>query len=299
MMNYGNIVKSENNLPATDQVLAKFEAFVKYAHLVYNSAAKPEWCKSEGDLVICLMSGYEMGIAMSMSMKYIYVIKGRIAVESEALRALILRREPNATFKIVTYSPEKSVVLAGMPGKELMEFTYTMEQARRMPNFDTKFAYKSDPALMLLNRNTARIKSIVFPHVCFLPTDAEVEEMAEAKAAVEMETDTEPEILETTAEIIEESEPAPKTTKKSGNSEPKLSEAQATLQKNIIGYLMREYGSEDSEFKTRKREYPGLLKIITNGKCDPGSLLGLKLNQLTDKDCEEAIENLNTINSNK
>lgn len=157
-----------DNLPAihsaTADALALVEPAGALAERLARSAFVPVAFRGKPDeLLACILTGHEMGLAPMAALRGIHVIEGRPSISAELMRAMVLR----AGHDVWTEEASGSrVTLCGRRAgsSEVTRVTWTLDDARRA-NLAGKQNWTRYPRAMLLARATSELVRLLFPDV--------------------------------------------------------------------------------------------------------------------------------------
>lgn len=224
-----------------DQLRGLGETLVK-------SGLLPASIKTAEAAVVIILKGRELGIPPMEALNSINVIQGKPTVSPQLMLALIYR-SGQGSIQIIERSDARSVVRAYRKGLPPQEFTFTLDDARRL-GLAEKDNYRKQPAVMLQWRNVAAAARAVFPDVIsglYLPEEMGAEVVVDDEGNMTViETSPTPTAPQATpAEVLEgeivEPQPQPIT-------EPQIKK---------IAVLLREIGADKD--RALSRQFCGLL----------------------------------------
>jgi hypothetical protein len=128
--------------PPTDEL----SAMIDLSSRLYKSAARPEWMKSDADMLTVMLKAWEMNISYTTAMDQLGLVNGKIVANTQLLVALCLVNEPDITFEIIAEDAESTTVRFTRPSKGYKkEFCYTNTMAREAGLIDKPVwkAYRS------------------------------------------------------------------------------------------------------------------------------------------------------------
>lgn len=139
-----------------DQLRGLGETLVK-------SGLLPASIKTAEAAVVIILKGRELGIPPMEALNSINVIQGKPTVSPQLMLALIYR-SGQGSIQIIERSDVRSVVRAYRKGLPPQDFTFTLDDARRL-GLAEKDNYRKQPAVMLQWRNVAAAARAVFPDI--------------------------------------------------------------------------------------------------------------------------------------
>lgn len=207
------------------------EMMWKLSQRISNTPFVPKGLQGKPESVLaCILYGSELGIGPMTSLNSIHVIEGRTAMSPELMRAMVARHGHRID---VLENSTTACEVKGIRSDTGSTATvrWTMEDAH-LAGLAGKNNWKNYPRAMLLARATSELCRIVFPDI-IAGLSYTPEEVASIEGVEYVMENAEPEVIEdlvvVEAEIVEETEPMPKTTRK------KVGEALgATLIENIV-----------------------------------------------------------------
>jgi hypothetical protein len=130
-----------------------------------------------------ILYGRELGLAPMTSLRSVALIKGRPALSSEAMRAMVLAAGHHITFEEMTST--RCVIIGRRRGSEdSTRVVFTMDDAKKM-GVGGNAQYAKMPRQMLAARATAELCRLVFADVIGgLVADVEVDDDSEPLASV-------------------------------------------------------------------------------------------------------------------
>jgi hypothetical protein len=145
-------------------------ASLEAAYKVAAMAAKIQLCgvTTPEDALVRILTGRELGLTALQSMRLIYVVEGRPALDASLMLALSLNHPSCEYFDLVESSPERATYRACRRGREEVVLTWTLEQAKKAGLLDrgkdpTKNNWHRYPDAMLRARCVSALARIVFP----------------------------------------------------------------------------------------------------------------------------------------
>lgn len=145
---------------------ANFEA----AYRVAAMAAKIQLCgvTTPEDALVRMMTGRELGLTAFQSMRLVYVVEGRPALDASLMLALCLNHRECEYFDLVSTSDKEATYRAKRKGRTEVVLSWTIEQAKSAGLIDrgkdpAKNNWNRYPSAMLRARCTSALARIVFP----------------------------------------------------------------------------------------------------------------------------------------
>lgn len=136
-----------------------------YASKLYNVASP------EAALMI-LLTGRDLGLTASQSLRAVYVVSGKPVVSSDAMVAAIRRSGLCASWRVVETTVERCTIETTRRGEDQPEReTFDLSDARRA-GLDRKDVWRAYPRDMLRHRCAAALARRVYPDVilgCYAP----------------------------------------------------------------------------------------------------------------------------------
>lgn len=154
-------------MSGTDLMILRPSSFAElqeWATTFAPSMLVPESLRNKpGDVAIVLMSGAELGIPPMQALRQLYVVKGRVTMAAEMMRARCLARSECEYFICNQTDAKQAVFEAKRKGApRSVVLGYTMEQAVRA-GLTSNPSWKAHPEAMLVARASAALARIVFP----------------------------------------------------------------------------------------------------------------------------------------
>jgi len=173
--------------PALDFIPANIDEAWRHSELYARAGIIPDALKGKPhDVLICLLTGAELGISPMQALREVYVIKGKTFIAS-ALRVAIVRQSKEClAWQLVESTPEKATYRTqrrGDAAPTTMTFTMREAEVAGLPAQNSK--YKTDGALMLRRRCASRLIDEVYPDVIRgVADDVSAEDVVEGAAEV-------------------------------------------------------------------------------------------------------------------
>jgi hypothetical protein len=134
-----------------------------FGETLVKSGLLPQSIKTPEAAVVIILKGRELGIPPMEALNSISVIQGKPTVSPQLMLALIYR-SGLGSIQILERTDSRSVVRAHRKGLPPQDFTFTLEDARRL-GLAEKDNYRKQPSVMLQWRNVAAAARAVFPDV--------------------------------------------------------------------------------------------------------------------------------------
>jgi hypothetical protein len=203
-----DLPKVEKKDPIIEQVLVATEAQLRRkARIAIKSGYLPSNIYTEDQVLTIVRAGEELGLPFMSSLRCIYLIEGKIALEATAMRALVFRKIPGARIDFIECSAERCLVEMQRPGGKTNLFAFTIEDARRA-GLLAKKNWKYPISMLIARASTIGIKAI-FPDAILggFGLAYEVDEIDDDKVGPLSETDIEIEKLRSEILIVSSSMP--------------------------------------------------------------------------------------------
>lgn len=121
-----------------------------------ESTMMPKWIKTPGQATAIMLAGHELGLQPMAAVRHLYVVNGAVVASAQALASLVLANEPGADIVILETTAEKATVELRRPGRQPLQITYTIEDAKRA-KLTGKDNWSLYPADMLRWRAISRV----------------------------------------------------------------------------------------------------------------------------------------------
>jgi hypothetical protein len=182
------------------------EEQIHYAQAMAGASLLPEaYRKAPANVLIAMQAAESLGITPFQAIQGIDVIKGKMSLSAEMMRALILRDGHTLRVDVLTENGCRLLVARREHPDEVQQFDYTIEDAKRAGLSGGNWA--AHPKAMLLARCTTMAARAVFPDVIggMAATEDAHDEPRRVDTTRLMPTPTEPmHIVDTdTGEIVE------------------------------------------------------------------------------------------------
>lgn len=171
--------------PALDFIPSNIDEAWRHSELYARAGIIPDALKGKPhDVLICLLTGAELGISPMQALREVYVIKGKTFIAS-ALRVAIVRQSKEClAWQLVESTDQRATYATQRRGDaKPTTMTFTMAEAEKagLPAQNSK--YKTDGALMLRRRCASRLIDEVYPDVIRgVADEVAAEDVAEVKA---------------------------------------------------------------------------------------------------------------------
>lgn len=157
---------------------ADWQILKEQAKMAVQSGFLPIAINTPEKAVIIALKGRELGIPMMQAFSSISVIKGKPALSSELMLALIYRKYPNAKISFKT-PPEKAheecTIEAQRPHGDIQTFKFSVDDAKRAGLIGTEgSAWHKYPTAMLRARAISGMARALFPECiagCYTPEE--------------------------------------------------------------------------------------------------------------------------------
>jgi len=143
---------------------SEFKNMIRMADYAVKSQMLPFGITKPEQALLIMMKGRELGIPPIQSFSSIHVIKGKTAISSELMLALIYGRFPDAKVEFAVANNEVCHIIAKRPGDREVEVAFSMEDAKRAKLLG-KENWQLYPAAMLRARCISAMARMVFPDV--------------------------------------------------------------------------------------------------------------------------------------
>jgi hypothetical protein len=153
----GKTSEGETYDPVTGQILEerkkRNESIVlrEKAKTFLRSGYAPGGMFREDQVITIARAGAELGIPFYAALRSIFIVDGKIALESALMRGLVLRKVKGARIDFLEVSSERCVVEMQRPGGRINTFVYTIDDAKQAGLLG-KSNWKKNPISMLMNR---------------------------------------------------------------------------------------------------------------------------------------------------
>lgn len=132
--------------------------------------------------LMILLTGRDLGLTASQSLRAVYVVNGKPVVSSDAMVAAIRRSGLATSWRVVESTVERCTITTKRAGEDEPESeTFSMDDAKRA-GLDRKDVWRAYPRDMLRHRCAAALARRVYPDVilgCYAP--GELDEPAPAE----------------------------------------------------------------------------------------------------------------------
>lgn len=122
--------------------------------------------------LMILLTGKDLGLTASQSLRAVYVVNGKPVVSSDAMVAAIRRSGLAASWRVVETTVERCTITTKRVGEDQPESeTFTLDDAKRA-GLDRKDVWRAYPRDMLRHRCAAALARRVYPDVilgCYAP----------------------------------------------------------------------------------------------------------------------------------
>lgn len=162
------------------------------------------------DVLVTLLLGAEVGLSPMMSLRSIYVVKGKPTMSADLMVAICLASPLCEYFRRLEDPPEDAeVYVTRRAGDKEMRATFTMEDAEKAKLVRTDSTWTKHPKAMLRARAKSILARDVYPDLLHgFYSSEEAEEFDEDESELTApEAPTEPAPVED-AELVDETEPA-------------------------------------------------------------------------------------------
>lgn len=140
------------------------EEQIHYAQAMAGASLLPEaYRKQPANILIAMQAGESLGITPFQAIQGIDVIKGKMSLSAELMRALILRDGHTLRVDVLTENGCRLLVARREHPDEVQQFDFTIEDAKRAGLSGGNWA--AHPKAMLLARCTTLAARAVFPDV--------------------------------------------------------------------------------------------------------------------------------------
>lgn len=136
-----------------------------YAKALAEASLLPEsYRKQPANVLVAIETADALGISAMQALQGITVIKGKMTMSAELMRALVLRAGHQLRVDVLTETECRMVAARREWPDDVQAFTFTMSDAQRA-GLATSDTYKRHPKAMLLARATSLACRAVFPDV--------------------------------------------------------------------------------------------------------------------------------------
>jgi hypothetical protein len=140
------------------------EEQIHYAQAMAGASLLPEaYRKQPANILIAMQAAESLGITPFQAIQGIDVIKGKMSLSAELMRALILRDGHTLRVDVLTENGCRLLVARREHPDEVQQFDFTLEDAKRAGLTGGNWA--AHPKAMLLARCTTMAARAVFPDV--------------------------------------------------------------------------------------------------------------------------------------
>lgn len=146
----------------------------KQCSVFVKSGFLPKAINTVEKCVSVVLMGRELGLAPMTALCNISIINGKPTLEAKLMLGLILKKYPNAYYKIISNTAQVAEVCLGRNADIVGKFSYTITQAREA-GLLSKDNWKYYPADMLLWRAISRGCRVMFPDVLTVTAHSEDE----------------------------------------------------------------------------------------------------------------------------
>jgi hypothetical protein len=137
------------------------------AKIVAESGVGPAAWRNPNAGTVMIISALELGLTLGQAMRGMWVLDGKLGMESDLLAALVHRNPDCQYFRCVESTAERAIFETKRRGEpEPVRLTYTIEDAQKA-GLLAKATYKSHPAPMLAHRAAGRLAKLVYPDSYF------------------------------------------------------------------------------------------------------------------------------------
>lgn len=138
---------------------------ITYAKALAEASLLPEsYRKQPANVLVAIETADALGISPMQALQGITVIKGKMTMSSELMRALVLRAGHQLRVDVLTENECRMVAARKEWPDDVQAFTFTMQDAQRAGLTGSQ-TYKQHPKAMLLARCTSLACRAVFPDV--------------------------------------------------------------------------------------------------------------------------------------
>ena len=133
--------------------------------VVLKSGFLPATINTPEKAIAIALKGMEIGIPIMQSLSHIHIVKGTPGMSAELMRAMVFKHIPLAILDVIESSNEKATIRAKRPGGRAVDFTFTIEDAKKAKVFSTNpdSSWQKYPKAMLLARATSAACRQIFP----------------------------------------------------------------------------------------------------------------------------------------
>lgn len=140
------------------------EEQISYAQAMAGASLLPEaYRKQPANVLIAMQAAESLGITPFQAIQGIDIIKGKMALSAELMRALILRDGHMLRVEVLTEKGCRLLVARRERPEDVQQFDFTIEDAKRAGLTGGNWA--AHPKAMLLARATSMAARAVFPDV--------------------------------------------------------------------------------------------------------------------------------------
>lgn len=119
-------------VPPTFSSLEEWEGFQSAVCRAFDQGLLPESIKTRESAIVIASKGREMGFEPLYALSVIYLVKGKPAIEGEAMLGLVLKRYPETHVAWIENTHEKATLELGRQGStKFSRFTFTVQDALR------------------------------------------------------------------------------------------------------------------------------------------------------------------------
>ncbi len=136
----------------------EIQSIIYMANNFYQLAGKmiPSSIKSAQEAFAVMIAGREWGLGPMESLREMYVVNGTTMPSYRVLAGAVLRGDPTASFKWIERGPTKATAQLIREGRETIEITYTIDDAKRA-GLAEKDNWKKYPTDMLCAKVVTRL----------------------------------------------------------------------------------------------------------------------------------------------
>lgn len=179
-------------VPHSFSSIEEYNGFDAKVTRAFQEGLLPESIKTAKQAVVVALKGRELGLDPLYALSVISLIKGKAALSSEAMLALVYKHYPRARLEFVTSSEkrnEECVLEVTREGGKPQIFCFTLEDAKRA-GLTGKENWQKYPAAMLRARVIGAAVRAVFPEcIMGLPVIEEVQDLLSTDASKVDEVD--------------------------------------------------------------------------------------------------------------
>lgn len=169
-------VRQESSVAPAGLVPQSIDELMQFSEMAVKSRLLPASIQTKEQAAIIAIKGRELGITFMQSFESLYVVYGRVGMETKLMAALFTRA--GHQYRIIERTPQRAVVDIYLKGQdEPQRFTMTMEEAvsarwhleydKEKKEWRDKNTWKTMPARMLMYRCLSSAIRLIAPGCLF------------------------------------------------------------------------------------------------------------------------------------